>query len=267
MRMHLRSPVLAFFVIAVLLMPCAFADAGTDDLLDQHVAALIVRQDARVSEALSRIDGTGRRLLALRYYLRSDSKLEERWSWTQAQIAAYEGSPEQRDLLQEIDRVRTAFAACNPGFDLYVNPQVRSLDTQIEHWNTNASVAAAADGILAAAQALIASSGFPATPSQETTDALGRFLSGYTPVTKPTIAAPGLSRHGQMREIDFQVHQGGRIIAGTSTASIATDWDAGGWAAKLDAAVRAASNRFAGPLANPREPWHYRYTPKAVAAQ
>ena len=70
-----------------------------------------------------------------------------------------------------------------------------------------------------------------------------------------------------MREIDFQVHQGGRIIAGTSTASIATDWDAGGWAAKLDAAVRAASNRFAGPLANPREPWHYRYTPKAVAAQ
>jgi len=81
------------------------------------------------------------------------------------------------------------------------------------------------------------------------------------------IAAPGLSPHGRMRAIDFQVHQGGRVVAGPSTPAIATDWEAGGWAAKLDAAVRAASNRFVGPLANPHEPWHYTYTPEAVAAQ
>ena len=254
-------------MVAVLMMPCAFADSGTDNVLDHRVAALIVQQDAKVSEVLSRIDGTGRRLLALRSYLRNDSELEERWSWTQDQITAYEGSQEQRDLLQEIDRVRAVFVASNPGFDLYVNPQVRSLDTQIEHWNTNASVAAAADGILAAVQALIASPGFAAAPSQKATDALGLFLSGYTPVPRLPIAAPGLSAHGQMREIDFQVHQGGRIVAGTSTAAIATDWEAGGWAARLDAAVRAASDRFTGPLESPREPWHYTYAPTAVTAE
>jgi hypothetical protein len=39
-------------------------------------------------------------------------------SWSQEQIAAFEGSPEQRDLQLEIDRVRTAFVAGSPGFEL-----------------------------------------------------------------------------------------------------------------------------------------------------
>lgn len=82
-----------------------------------------------------------------------------------------------------------------------------------------------------------------------------------------TVAAPGLSPHGQMRAVDFQVHQGDRIVAGPRTATIAADWDAAGWSAKLDAAVRAAGNRFIGPLASPREPWHFTYSPEAVAAQ
>jgi len=30
-----------------------------------------------------------------------------------------------------------------------------------------------------------------------------------------------------------------------------------GWGERLDAAVRAASRQFIGPLASPREPWHY----------
>ena len=37
--------------------------------------------------------------------------------------------------------------------------------------------------------------------------------------------------------------------------------------ANLDAAVRAASQRFVGPLASPREPWHYTYSPETIAAQ
>ena len=45
------------------------------------------------------------------------------------------------------------------------------------------------------------------------------------------------------------------------------EWDEAGWAAKLDAAVRAAGQRFVGPLASPREPWHYTYSPETVAAQ
>jgi hypothetical protein len=90
------------------------------------------------------------------------------------------------------------------------------------------------------------------------------FLAAYKPVPTPTIAAPGLSLHGQMRAIDFQVHQGGRVVAGPSTATMATNWVAAGWAARLDAAVRAASNRFVGPQATPPAPWHYTYVPTAV---
>jgi hypothetical protein len=141
--------------------------------------------------------------LALRSYLRSYSDLAERWSWTQEQIEAFAGSPEQRDLQQEIDRVRTAFAAANPGFELYVNSQVRSLDVQIEHWNSNESVKAAADEILAAARALIATLGFPADRPEKAREALKAFLSGHRPVPTPTIAAPGFSLHGQMRAIGF----------------------------------------------------------------
>ena len=227
--------------------------------LQSYVASISAQLDPRVAQTLAQLDGTGRQLLALRSYLRSASHLAERWSWTEEEIEAFEGSPEQRDLQQEIDRVRTAFVAANPGYDLYVNSRVRSLDVQVEHWNSNASVKAAADEILAAAQALIASPGFPADRPEQARQSLKTFLSGHRPVPTPTIAAPGLSLHGQMQAIDFQVHKGGRVIAGPSTASIATDWAAAGWAAKLDTAVRAASDRFVGPQAIPPAPWHYTY--------
>jgi len=242
----------------------AGADVRDDDRLPAHVASVSAQLDPRVAQTLAQLDGTGRQLLALRSYLRSASNLAERWSWTEDQIEAFAGSPEERDLQQEIDGVRKAFMADNPGFELYVNSAVRSLDVQIEHWNSNTSVTAAAEGILVAAQALIASPEFPAGRPQQARMALESFLSGYRPVPTPTIAAPGLSLHGQMRAIDFQVHQGGRVVAGPSTASIATDWVAAGWAAKLDAAVREASNRFVGPQANPPAPWHYTYVPEAV---
>jgi hypothetical protein len=233
--------------------------------LPSYVTSISAQLDPRVAQTLAQLDGTGRQLLALRSYLRSSPHLAERWSWTQDQIEAFEGSPEQRDLQQQIDRVRTAFVAANPGFELYVNSQVRSLDVQVEHWNSNESVKAAAEEILAAAQALLLSPGFAANRPEQAREALKAFLSGYRPVPAPTIAAPGLSLHGQMRAIDFQVHQGGQVVAGPSTATIATDWVAAGWAAKLDAAVRAASDNFVGPQATPPAPWHYTYVPDAVA--
>lgn len=238
--------------------------APDNDPLPSYVTSIGAQLDPRVAQTLARLDGTGRQLLALRSYLRSASHLAERWSWTQEQIEAFEGSAEQRDLQLEIDRVRAAFVAANPGFELYVNSQVRSLDVQIEHWNSNESVKAAADEILVSAQALIASPEFPADRPEQARQALQTFLSGHRPVPTPTIAAPGLSLHGQMRAIDFQVHQGGRGVAGPSTATIATDWAAAGWAAKLDAAVRGASSRFIGPQASPPAPWHYTYVPEAV---
>ena len=241
------------------------AAAGTDPL-PSYVTSISAQLDPRVAQTLAQLDGTGRQLLALRSYLRGASHLAERWSWTEEQIEAFEGSPEQRDLQHEIERVRAAFVAANPGFELYVNSQVRSLDVQIEHWNSNESVKTAAEEILVAAQALISSPELSADRPEQAREALKAFLSGHKPMPTPTIAAPGLSLHGQMRAIDFQVHQGGQVVAGPSTATIATDWVAEGWAAKLDSAVRAASNRFVGPQASPPAPWHYTYLPEGVAS-
>ena len=251
---------------AAFILLAAMAPARGADVVASQVAAVAVQLDPRVAQTLARLDGTGRQLLALRSYVRSASHLAERWSWTEEQITAFEGSREQRTLQQDIDRVRAAFRADNPGFELYVNPEVRSLDVQIVHWNSNASVAAAAEEILAAARALVESSAFRGADVTRAAQAFRNFLSTHTPMPTPTIAAPGLSLHGQMRAIDFQVHQDGRVVAGPSTASIAADWDAAGWAAKLDAAVRRASPRFVGPQASPPAPWHYTYTPEAVAA-
>lgn len=237
------------------------------DALERLVTDIGGRLDPRVTYSLSRIDGTGRRLLALRSYLRSNDQLAERWSWSQDQIVAYEDSPEHRDLLAEIEKVREAFTRGNPGYELWINPQVRSLDRQLESWNANESVSEAAAGLATAAAALVGTPSFPAQDPARARRALEAFLQGYRPTPTPTVAAPGLSPHGQMRAVDFQVQQGDRIVAGTTTATIATEWDAAGWSERLDSAVREASRRFVGPLASPREPWHYTYSPDSLAAQ
>jgi hypothetical protein len=244
---------------------CAADEAAT--LLHRCVAAVSDQIDPRAVEALNRLDGVGRQLLALRSYLRSSAHLGERWSWTSDQIASFEGSPAQRELQQQIERVQAAFARDNPGYELYVNPQVRSLDVQIDHWNTNPSVAAAATGLLQAVDRPLASDGRPPRKAEKAPGDCGTFLKGYAPEPTPTIAAPGLSPHGQMRAVDFQVQQGSRIVAGTNTATIETDWDAAGWTSRLNAAVREASQQFVGPLSSPREPWHYTYISEAVASK
>ncbi|HZB46856.1 MAG TPA: hypothetical protein VE360_16485, partial [Pyrinomonadaceae bacterium] len=69
------------------------------------------------------------------------------------------------------------------------------------------------------------------------------------------------SPHGRSRAFDFQVVRGNQLIAGTSAASAAGAWDGAGWTGRLQEAVRDAGARFAGPLASPREPWHYEYRP------
>jgi hypothetical protein len=254
-----RLPAAAFILLALI------TPARGDDVVTPQVAAVAAQMDPRVAQTLVRLDGTGKQLLALRSYVRSAAHLAERWSWTQEQIAAFEGSPEQLNLRHEIDQVSKAFTRNNPGFELYVNPQVRSLGTQIAHWNSNESVTAAAVEILAAARALIASPGFPADRPERAREVFRAFLSDHTPMPAPTIAAPGLSLHGQMRAIDFHVYRNGRGVAGPSTSAIATDWEAAGWAARLNAAIQAAGNRFVGPLASSSAPWHYIYVPEAVA--
>jgi hypothetical protein len=225
------------------------------------IAAEVARHDPRVGDALDRIDGTGRRLLALRSYLRAGDGLAGRWSWTSGQIAAYEASPEGRELQDAIRHVQEAFARANPGYELWVNPQLRSLDIQVERWNSNVSIAAAGDNIQRAATSFVQSSEFRLLDAAGASRAFREFLAAHVPDPTPTLAAPGLSPHGQMRAVDFHVQKGGQVVAGPTAATVASDWDAAGWTLRLQDAVRAGSAQFTGPLQVPREPWHYTYVP------
>lgn len=245
----------------------ALSASITDHVIDQCIADLGSILDGRAAAALERVDGSGRRLVALRSYLRSSQNLASRWSWTEQQIRAFEGSAEQRDLHAEIERVRAAFIAANPGYEIWVNPQVRSLDVQIDHWNSNASVESAGAKLVDDLRDRLGTPELARQSAAGTCAGIEQFLRSYIPSPTPTLAAPGLSPHGQMRAIDFQVHQADKVIAGPSADSIATVWDAGGWAERLDDAVRKASRRFIGPLASPPEPWHYTFTPDLVGAQ
>lgn len=247
--MDVRGPLVALLAI------CAgTANAGScmsERSMRQQVNALARPQGAQVIAALDRIDGTDRRLLALRSYLRIARTLDDRWSWTQAQIDAYRDSDEYRNLLAEIDKISARFAADNPGYTLYANTEVRSLDVQIERWNENRSVRTIAAALYAAV----------CDANATRPQALRNFLLEWQPAFPAPLAAPGLSPHGRARAIDFQVQQGARLVAGTSTAAIEAEWVAAGWAEKLQAAIAAASSKFHGPLASPNEPWHYEYRP------
>ena len=104
------------------------------------MAPAIAAAPAPSGVALARIAGDGRKLLALRGYLRARG-LAERWSWSDAQIAAYAGSPERWHAQAAVARVQAVFADANPGFALHVNLQVRSLDEQLRKWNENGILA------------------------------------------------------------------------------------------------------------------------------
>ncbi len=229
------------------------AESGNMQACLQQAASTL---PAVARSALDRIDAAPRQLLALRSYLRVQH-LERRWSWTEAEVDDYRGSPEQLQAQEALARVQSHFSALNPGYTLYVNTRVRSLDTQLARWNSNASVGAAADALADDAEAACKrdASGFAG------------WLKQWHPPVPARLAAPGLSAHGQARAFDFQVKQGESIIAGTDSHSIGTVWEADGWARRLAQAVHEAGPAFGGPLCSPREPWHYTFDPAVVPKQ
>jgi hypothetical protein len=235
------------------------AEPSAEERLLPYVAALESRIDPRAASALAAIDGAGRRLLALRSYLRAGPDLGERWSWTGQQIADFEGSAERQALLTQIDIVRDTFERMYPGYTLFVNERVRSLDEQLASWNANDSVAAAADHLAMATLDLLSSLNRASPQRSRTVQRLAGFLAAHVPQPTPTLAAPGLSPHGQMLAIDFHVYQGDVAVAVPEFSTVAPVWDTQGWAQRLAAAVRESGARFSGPLASPREPWHYSY--------
>jgi len=268
------QPLFLEFVISLALLlamtPAAHADAPSDS--QEWVSLGSSGLDPRALDALSRIAGAGRRLLALRAYLRAGDTLAARWSWTQQEISNYAASDEGKAAAAEIDAVIAAFEAANPGFSLHVNREPRSPELQIARWNENRSVGATAAELAAAVAQKF--SGRHDTSAEE----LQRFLMQWTPSSAATLAAPGLSAHGQARAFDFQVVRGKAIVASTEAATARSRWDAAGWTKKLRAAVSAAGRcaadgegeagvgHFEGPLQAPYEPWHYRYAPMPEGA-
>ena len=235
------------------------------DSVEQYLAALRPGLDARVIEALGSIDGTGRQLLAVRSYVRSAAQLDERWAWTDAQIAAYAGSPEKLRLDAALARVRCSFESANSGHTLFVNENIRSLDQQIAKWNRSESVKQAADHMLETFRSQLAAPAFPRADSPKGVSAFRSLLVTYKPVPTPSLAAPGLSLHGRMQAVDFQVMSGDRLVASTDVSTVAEEWESSGWKAKLQTAVNEANAGFVGPLKNPNEPWHYDFRPVATA--
>jgi hypothetical protein len=226
--------------------------------LESYVRAAASDLPTEQREALVRVDGDARRLLALRGYLRAGGGASSRWAWSRERIESYEKSPEYAAALDEIGKVRREFESAYPGYTLRVNTQVRSLEEQLKKWNENDSVARAGEELLGRVREELNGSSYAETPAAADVRRFERFLRAATTRATPTLAVPGLSPHGQSRAFDFQVMRGSQLIAGPTGAG---RWDSEGWTEKVRAAVTSASTKFSGPLASPREPWHYDYRP------
>jgi hypothetical protein len=230
--------------------------------IDTYVNALAQKLDPKVAESITKIDGTPRRLLALRGYLRSRGVLRSKWSWNAEEIARYKQSAEYKAALAEVAKVKAKFEELNPGYSIEVNTEVRTLEAQIASWNQTPSVAAAAEPLLTAAQKeFAANQSYKEQPDEASLRRFQNFLSNQGIAVSPTVATPGLSQHGQLRAFDFKIKKGNQIVATTDSSTVKSVWDDQGWTRKLNAAVVAASGKFTGPLSAPREPWHYTYVP------
>jgi hypothetical protein len=251
---------LVFAMLALLVGGLSGASLADSVSLDAVLAKLAPSPS---SDALRQIPELGRKLLALRSYVRYGAKIADRWSWTKEQIKAFEGSPEQRALLAEIAAVSKHFRAANPGYEIYVHGTVRSLDEQLANWNSNDSVRAAGEEILAAYKAAFGKDGLGSAKID--VKRLDAWLRDFKPSKRANLAAPGLTLHGRASAIDFQVMKDGRIYAGANSQQLKSVWRAEGWDQKLKASIEAAGPSFSGPLADPDEPWHYDYAPPPAA--
>jgi hypothetical protein len=237
----------------------SFAASGS---VREYLLAVVHDLPPAAKDTVQRIGDPPRQLLAVRGYIRAGQQVEPRWSWSAAELRAYESSAEYRDLLAEIAAVRTRFEAQNPGYSLYANTAARSLDLQLQRWSSNPSVGVIAGRLQDAALSELSRDAYPAHPDAQAAVRFANFLRAWrpTPAAAP-LAVPGLSLHGQARAIDFQIVQNGRIIAPTEVAKVRSVWERQGWASKLAAVMR--ETRFIGPLRAPDEPWHYEYAPRA----
>lgn len=157
-------------------------------------------------------------------------------------------------LMREAARAQREFAAANPGYSLAVS-RPRDLDRQVTLWNGNLGVRATATELLGASVKELDQPKYDLPALLHTVEAFARWLQEFRVANEPGNAAPGTSDHGQLRAVDFVIMKGQTVVAGTTRASIATEWTASGWARRLAAAT--SNTCLVGPLAHPYEPWHW----------
>jgi len=244
--------------IALMLAPLRLV-AEPEQRLEQYLDRVAATLPEHAANTLTRIEGTPRQLLAARSYLRAGEGLSTRWSWTAADIKAHIQSEEYRALIDETEQVRRRFEAQNPGYTLYANTDARSLELQISRYNGNKSVERAAYQLHKSALAEVFRPEYESPAEATSVERFREFLAKWRPPTAAALAAPGISRHGQLRAIDFQIMKNGVIVAATDTGTVKRNWDTPGWTEKLQAAV--SDSKFRGPLRSPYEPWHYEYDP------
>lgn len=233
--------------------------SAEDDSLQSHLSALSATLPSPARHALRDIQGSERKLLAVRSYARAGAELTERWSWTALQVREFEESAEYQRVLNHVRLVTQRFEAQNPGYSLYANMQVRTLDVQLARWNENPRVGATAQELSRAAERELRAHNYPLRATPQSVQRFKQFLLRWYPSTPAPLAAPGLSAHGQLRAVDFQITKDAEVIAGPSIAAVRRTWERSGWREKLKQAVRSSNAAFAGPLQAPNEPWHYVY--------
>jgi hypothetical protein len=232
-------------------------NSALDAKIELYASLVASHLPERAQDTLHKMDGVPRRLLASRSYLRAGERIDSKWSWTTEQIEAFTHKREYRELLKEVAAVRARFEEQNPGYSLYANTNVRSLDTQLARWNSNRYVGRIGLSLERAAKRELRKPEYKGTPDAATMDRFAAFLRDWHPTPAAPLATPGLSLHGQLRAIDFQVVQGGKTVALADIAVSQSIWEDQGWSAKLQNAM--ANTHFVGPLQSPHEPWHYEY--------
>lgn len=225
--------------------------------LPLYMDAVARTLDERLQRAIARIRAGDRRYLAVRGYVRREHRVHTHWSWTAKEAAAFRRTAEYREMIDSINAVRERFAHQNPGYRLDVVTDIRTLESQIQKWNTVRSIAVAGREMRDTSLTVLADTSWPDVPDSAGTARFRAFLNGYELVNTPTVAVPGFSDHGQLRAFDFKVYRKARLVAGTTTATIASVWDRPGWSCKLNAVICNYGDVFLGPLNEPYEPWHY----------
>jgi len=244
--------------------------ASAEEKLQTYVGEIEKELETRIQGALTGMPSIDRRLLAIRGYLRFPSmrrgSIDANWAWSNQDMEEFKKTVEFTRMKDAVAGVKATFAAQNTGFTLGVDPdKVRSLESQVNLWNQNATVQRL--GLELKTKLLKTVEGLPDIPDDTSLKAFKKVLVEAELSGTPSNATPGLSQHGQAKAFDFVVFKGRDVVAGTVTATLQEKWEDAGWTAKLKKAVQDAGNEFVGPLPSPYEPWHYVYKAAAATAE